>query len=204
MTNTAGTGNAIIFGGLTDAALTTLNNQAGIVTASGTSGSQIRVPLSGSCTGCTVTAGTTAYGFGFVTAYVNSFSEQSYYLKSQFNSQQGLGIGGYIYKPVGGILSSAPMVQTGANTQLNFTNAAALEGVTGTITGTALTASCDSGTVMVPGAVVGHPVAVASTTGADVGGAFYLRASVTSTNTVTVYVCGTGTPSSLAYNVSVF
>lgn len=36
------------------------------------------------------------------------------------------------------------------------------------------------------------------------GGAFYLRGSVTSTNTVTVYVCGTGTPSTLAYNVAVF
>jgi len=27
---------------------------------------------------------------------------------------------------------------------------------------------------------------------------------VTSTGTVTVYVCGTGTPASLAYNVTVF
>ena len=79
-----------------------------------------------------------------------------------------------------------------------------LVGATGTITGTALTATCDSGTATVTGAVVGHPVAVSSTTGADVGGAFNLRASVTSTNTVTVYVCGTGTPASLAYNVTVF
>lgn len=31
----------------------------------------------------------------------------------------------------------------------------------------------------------------------------YLRGSVTSTGVVTVYVCGTGTPSSLAYNVVV-
>jgi len=44
---------------------------------------------------------------------------------------------------------------------------------------------------------------VSSTTGADVGGAFYLRGSVTATGTVTVYVCGTGTPASLAYNVAV-
>jgi hypothetical protein len=79
-----------------------------------------------------------------------------------------------------------------------------LTGATGTITGTSLSASCDSGTATVTGAVVGHPVAVSSTTGADVGGAFNVRASVTSTNTVTVYVCGTGTPSSLAYNVTVF
>lgn len=79
-----------------------------------------------------------------------------------------------------------------------------LFGTTGTITGTSLTATCDSGTATVASAIVGHPVAVSSTTGADVGGAFYLRASVTSSNTVTVYVCGTGTPSSLAYNVEVF
>ena len=77
-------------------------------------------------------------------------------------------------------------------------------GTTGTITGTALTATCDSGTASVTGAVVGHPVAVSSTTGADVGGAFNLRASVTSAATVTVYICGTGTPASLAYNVTVF
>jgi hypothetical protein len=78
-----------------------------------------------------------------------------------------------------------------------------LSGTTGTITGTALTASCDSGTATVTGAVVGQPVDVSSTTGADVGGSFYLRASVTSANTVTVYVCGTGTPASLSYNVVV-
>jgi hypothetical protein len=78
-----------------------------------------------------------------------------------------------------------------------------LTGSTGTITGTALTATCDSGTASVTGAVVGAPVVVSSSTGADVGGAFYLRASVTSANTVTVYVCGTGTPASLAYIVRV-
>jgi hypothetical protein len=79
-----------------------------------------------------------------------------------------------------------------------------LTGTTGTITGTSLSASCDSGAATVTGATVGHPVAVSSTTGVDVGGAFNLRASVTATNTVTVYICGTGTPSSLAYNVTVF
>jgi hypothetical protein len=78
-----------------------------------------------------------------------------------------------------------------------------LQGTTGTITGTSLSASCDSGTVTVSGATVGRPVIVSSTTGADVGGAFNVRGSVTSANTVTVYVCGTGTPSSLAYNVDV-
>jgi hypothetical protein len=94
------------------------------------------------------------------------------------------------------------------NKSANNTGAAYVElvltGTTGTITGTALTATCDSGTASVTGAVVGHPVAVSSTTGADVGGAFNVRASVTSTGTVTVYVCGTGTPASLAFNVTVF
>jgi hypothetical protein len=79
-----------------------------------------------------------------------------------------------------------------------------LTGTTGTITGTSLSASCDSGTATVAGAVVGTPVMVSSTSGADVGGAFNVRASVTSANTVTVYVCGTGTPASLAYNVALF
>ena len=78
-----------------------------------------------------------------------------------------------------------------------------LTGTTGTITGTLLSASCGSGTVTVTGAMPGMIVGVSSTTGADVGGAFDLRASVTSPNTVTVYVCGTGTPASLAYNVRV-
>jgi hypothetical protein len=80
----------------------------------------------------------------------------------------------------------------------------ALTGRTGTINGTSLSVSCDSGTATVTGAAVGHPAAVSSTTGADVGGAFNLRASVTAPDTVTVYICGTGTPPSLAYNVTVF
>jgi hypothetical protein len=80
-----------------------------------------------------------------------------------------------------------------------------LVGVTGTITGTALSASCDSGTATVTGAVVGVPVSVSATDGVDVGAAFSLRGSVTAANTVTVYICasGTGTPSSKAYNVAV-
>jgi hypothetical protein len=78
-----------------------------------------------------------------------------------------------------------------------------LTGTTGTITGTVLTATCDSGTASVTNSIAGQPVIVSSTTGADVGGAFYLRGSVTSNGTVTVYVCGTGTPASLAYNVRV-
>lgn len=86
----------------------------------------------------------------------------------------------------------------------NPTNVAGtLFGTTGTITGTALTATCDSGTASVPNAIVGQTVSVSSTTGVDVGGAFDLRALVTAAGTVTVYVCGTGTPASLAYNVGV-
>lgn len=63
-----------------------------------------------------------------------------------------------------------------------------LSGLTATINGTLLSASCDSGTASVTSASAGDPVAVSATTGA---------------NTVTVYICGTGTPASLAYNVVV-
>jgi hypothetical protein len=79
-----------------------------------------------------------------------------------------------------------------------------LTGTTANIIGTALSASCDSGTATVTGATIGNPVIVSSTTGVDVGGAFNIRASVTATNTVTVFVCGTGTPNTMSYNVIVF
>ena len=79
-----------------------------------------------------------------------------------------------------------------------------LSGATSTITGTSLSTTCDSGTATVSGAVVGHTVGVSRTDGTDLGGAFYVRASVTATNTVTVYVCGTGTPPSKAYNVTTY
>jgi hypothetical protein len=78
-----------------------------------------------------------------------------------------------------------------------------LTATSGTITGTVLAGTCDSGTVAVTGATVGRPVAVTSSTGVDVGPTFDLRASVTSAGTVTVYICGTGTPASLAYAVTV-
>jgi hypothetical protein len=58
--------------------------------------------------------------------------------------------------------------------------------------------------VKVTGASVGSPVAVSSSTGQDLGAAFNVRASVPSPDTVTVYVCGTGKPPSLAYNVTVY
>jgi hypothetical protein len=103
---------------------------------------------------------------------------------------------------VGGGTALATTNQVGTGS-LVLASTLPLTGTTGTITGTSLSATCDSGSVSVTGAVVGSPVSVSSTTGVDVGGAFNVRASVTATGTVTVYVCGTGTPSSLAYNVSV-
>jgi hypothetical protein len=60
----------------------------------------------------------------------------------------------------------------------------ALFGTKGSITETALSASCDLGTVTVTGAAVGHPFAVWGTIGPDAGGAFNLRGSVTAINKV--------------------
>ena len=119
-------------------------------------------------------------------------------------SYSALGTGGtgsgHVLGDAGAWVSNATTVN-GVSCALGGTCTPFLTGATGTITGTALTATCDSGTATVTGATVGHPVSVSTTDGTDVGGAFYLRASVTSTNTITVYVCGTGTPPSKAYNV---
>ncbi len=76
-------------------------------------------------------------------------------------------------------------------------------GTTRTVTGTVLSASCDSGTVSITGAPVTATVMVNTTDGSDIGGAFNVRGSVTAEGTVTVYVCGMGTPPSKAYNVTV-
>jgi hypothetical protein len=78
-----------------------------------------------------------------------------------------------------------------------------LTGSTSVINGTLLSATCDSGTASVTGAVIGMPVVVSTTDGSDLGGAFNIRASVTSNGTVTVYVCGVGKPPSKGYNVRV-
>ncbi|MCU1343648.1 MAG: hypothetical protein JWN92_3071 [Candidatus Acidoferrum typicum] len=86
---------------------------------------------------------------------------------------------------------------------MDGTYALDLSGTTSTIIGTALTATCDSGTVAIAGAVAGMPVHVSTTDGTDLGGAFNVRASVTTNGTVTIYVCGTGTPPTKAYNVRV-
>jgi hypothetical protein len=101
-------------------------------------------------------------------------------------------------------MDTAGHMRNSVGTVSEYLGTPQLQGTTGTITGTALSATCDSGAVTVTGATVGHPVQVSSTTGADVGGAFNLRASVTAANTVTVYVCGTGTPASLAYTVGTY
>ena len=55
-----------------------------------------------------------------------------------------------------------------------------LVGTTSVITGTLLNESCNSGTVSVSGAMVGMPVIVSTSDGSDLGGAFNIRASVTS------------------------
>jgi hypothetical protein len=125
--------------------------------------------------------------------------------------------GGALVVVTPGIISGVTITNTpsAAGQQLLTTSTSAaawtspvvtnLVGLTGTITGTALTAACDSGTATVAGAVAGDPVTVSSATGADLGAAFVLRASTTAANTVTVYVCApvSGTPASLAYNVVV-
>lgn len=106
-----------------------------------------------------------------------------------------------------GSVSYNPVTMTGDCT-LNSTGVITctphLTATTSVLTGIALTATCESVAVTVTGAVVGHTVSVSSTTGVDIGGPFNIRASVTATNAVTVYVCGTGTPASLAYNVSTY
>jgi hypothetical protein len=137
----------------------------------------------------------------FIVSTTNTTSPSE--LFRAFANGNGVKTPGAYYNANGILLPSAAL----GNKSANNTGAAYVElvltGTTGTITGTALTATCDSGTATVTGAVVGHPVAVSSTTGVDVGGAFNVRASVTATGVVTVYVCGTGTPASLAYNVTV-
>lgn len=82
-----------------------------------------------------------------------------------------------------------------------------LTGTTGTISGAIGAGSCDSGTVSVTGATVGMPVVASANTGGAPGDAFYMKADVTSSNTVTVKVCAAvaagGTPTSSTYNVRV-
>lgn len=87
-----------------------------------------------------------------------------------------------------------------------------LTGTTSAIGGGALTASCATGTATVTGALppvagaLGNMVSSAApradiTSGGTV--AFSVSTVITAVNTVTVYVCGTGTPASVVYDVQV-
>ena len=80
-----------------------------------------------------------------------------------------------------------------------------LTGLTGSIGGGALTASCTSGTATVNGAVAGMPVLWSTSDGTDLGAAFTVKAAVSSANTVTVTVCApvSGTPAAKTYVVRV-
>ena len=81
-----------------------------------------------------------------------------------------------------------------------------LSGRTAVIGGSALApGTCTSGTVSVPGAVVGTPVAVSASDGSLPGGLIVLNAAVTTANTVTVQACAVGaaTPAAVSYNVRV-
>lgn len=101
-------------------------------------------------------------------------------------------------------MNSSGKMMNSVGTTSQFLGTPPLQGTTGTLTSTLLSASCVVGTATVTGAVVGHTVGISSTTGSDVGGAFNVRASVTSTNTVSVYLCGTGTSPALAFNVTTY
>jgi hypothetical protein len=80
-----------------------------------------------------------------------------------------------------------------------------LPGTTGSIGGSLLTAACASGTVSITGAVPGETVTWSTSDGTDLGAAFNVRASVTSSGTVTVFVCTptSGTPAAKTYNIVV-
>lgn len=95
----------------------------------------------------------------------------------------------------------------GSTPTLNNTNSAnpIRGGVTGAISGILTAGSCDTGTASISGAATSMvAVASASTSGAP-GAAFYVKAQVTSANTVTVSVCAAidGTPTSSTYIVRV-
>ena len=78
-------------------------------------------------------------------------------------------------------------------------------GTTASIGGGPLTASCATGTATVAGATAGQAVAVSPAVDITSGGttAFSVFAVVTNSTTVTVYVCGTGTPTATTYTVRV-
>jgi hypothetical protein len=85
--------------------------------------------------------------------------------------------------------------------------AVSYSGTTGSIGGSALTVggACASGTATATGATTGMPVVVSTSDGSAIGSSYFYRGEVTSSNTVTVYVCAAlaGTPASKTYNVRV-
>jgi hypothetical protein len=80
-----------------------------------------------------------------------------------------------------------------------------LSGTTGAIGGGVLTASCATGTVGVAAALTTQVATASPTADITTGGtvAFSISARVSTAGTVTVYVCGTGTPTSTTYLVRV-
>jgi hypothetical protein len=81
--------------------------------------------------------------------------------------------------------------------------ALSLLGTTSSIGGSSLSASCVTGTAAVAGAITGQPVTISRSDGTLLGAAFSERAAVSSNGTVTVQICGTGTPPAVTYNVVV-
>ncbi len=86
------------------------------------------------------------------------------------------------------------------------TGTVALAGTTGSIGGGALAASCATGTATVLGATTDMAATASPAGGVDPIGsapAVSLSARVSAADTVTVSLCGTGTPTAAAYNVRV-
>ena len=107
------------------------------------------------------------------------------------------------------VTATLPLVSSGGTTPTiscpNCVTTPSLTGATASIGGSALVAgSCSSGTATVTGATVGHPVSVSASDGSLPNGLIILSAAVTSSNTVTVQLCATGsvTPAANTYNVS--
>ena len=107
------------------------------------------------------------------------------------------------------VTATSPLVSSGGSAPTlscpTCITSPTLTGTTGSIGGTALTAgSCTTGTAAVTGAVVGHPVSVSASDGSLPNGLIILSAAVTSSNTVTVQLCATGSvaPSASTYNVA--
>ncbi len=98
------------------------------------------------------------------------------------------------------VLTGTPTTRAGYG--ITDAQATILTGTTGSIGGGALTASCASGTATIANSTTSM-VAVASPN-ADISAAAYsVTARVSVNGTVTVLLCGTGTPTAGTYNVRV-